>query len=215
MSRIVALGVSVALITGLFLLPNPDPILMGAAQSGSLLREPAILPSYVDWREGLASGDRVALAGGREGEVIDVEEGRITVQPTDASPVTLEAHEIERLVEKRPLWRYLTEGPATEVAEDGTVTLRVRGYRMQFRKTAYIDHRLHARVLESMTRSLRSIAAEHDFRIEFDEQLRQGFPGALLLCSPVDGGLAVEIDMPDGSWVGARTDWYPPDSRPN
>jgi len=63
-------------------------------------------------------------------------------------------------VRKRPLWRYLVEGSAAREREDGTFEIAVRGYRMVLADSAHRDPRLHARLFESVQRSLRSIGVD-------------------------------------------------------
>ena len=213
MTRFIPLIVFLGLVGGLFFLPSPDPVRLAAIQAGSLLLEPVELPPGVDWRAGLAAGDIVETADGREGEVISVEADRVVLaRGGEPERIELPASELARLVEQRPLWRALVDGPAARVLDDGTIEIAVRGYRMQLDGTAYKDHRLHGRVYESCVRSLRSIAAAEGFRIKFERRIRKDFPGLIMFCQPSDGELALRVEFPDGTSAGATRVWHPPTS---
>lgn len=214
MTRIIPLIVFLALVGGLFFLPSPDPVRLAAVQAGTLLLEPAELPPEVDWREALAAGDLVEATDGREGEVVSVADERVVLLPRGASEsFELQSSEVARVIERRPFWRALVDGPASTVREDGTVEIAVRGYRMLLDGTPYKDHRLHGRVFESCQRSLRSIAAEKGFKVEFNQRIRKDFPGLILFCEPAEGQLTLHATFPDETSVGATRVWHPPTSR--
>ncbi len=108
------------------------------------------------------------------------------------------------------LWEELLQSSVAHEAEDGGVELWVRGYRMDLSETPYRDHRLHARLFESVKRSLRSVAAEEGFSLSFKENSKKGFPGAVFWCSPGAGTLLFEAQLPEGTALRSQREWHAP-----
>ena len=180
MPRLVLLIVVAALVGGAFALPRPEETRLAATQAGHLLRAPAVPLADAAPPAAEDVGPRMA-DGGLE---------------TDGS--------------ERPLWRVLTEGAAAHVDDDGAVELWVRGYRMDLSRAEWRDHRLHARMFESLKRSLRSIAAEEGLDLTIKEDFRNGFPGAVFLCSTDEDRLVLDTYLPDGTVVRSSEPWSVP-----
>lgn len=107
------------------------------------------------------------------------------------------------------LWDVLRDSSAAEAGADGNWTLRVRGYRMDLSRTAWKDSRLHARMLESVGRSLRAIGAAEGVEVQLEQRTRADYEGAVLFCCMLDGELLLEVQLPDGSALHAKRPWRP------
>ena len=114
---------------------------------------------------------------------------------------------------ERPFWRYVTEGSAAERREDGSVLVRVRGYRMPRTGQEQYDPILSAVLFKSIKRQLRSIAAREGFQLDFEEVPRADYPGASFFCERMQGGLRLEVELPDGTRVSSSEAWYPSSNR--
>ncbi len=107
------------------------------------------------------------------------------------------------------LWDVLRESSAAEAGADGNWTLRVRGYRMDLSRTSWKDSRLHARMLESVGRSLRAIGAAEGVEVQLEQRTRADFEGAVLFCCMLEDSLLLEVQLPDGSALHAKRPWRP------
>ena len=110
------------------------------------------------------------------------------------------------------LWRFLRDGPCTELRADGTYEVRIRGSRMRVLGGTVDDEILHELARQSVVRELRAIASESDtrFPLEVVFRPRKDFPGTDLEVLLGAGTLELTVRQPDGTAATAGRDYSAP-----
>jgi Na+/H+ antiporter NhaC len=226
MTRLLSSLAFLAVVVGLYLLPQPSPVHLAAMHAGAVLQEDVYHFELGDTFVVLIEGQptqATLVALDKQNATVDLEgleQRQYSLKYLLPAIVTTPEAPVPGRNLGRKLWQLLDDLATEDPEFDGRVArLRMLEQALMFGGD---DPILAVELANSVLRALRAIGTKEDFRVleytqhepDLEPFVKDDFHLVGMTGSQLKAGaVQLIVDLPDGRIVWARSEYYPPDGR--